>query len=118
VARALAARFERGVHIEADALQQMIVTGGEWPTELADPTGEPARQLRLRLHNVCSLARSFFDSGFTVILDDIIIGERWAELCEDLAGRPFELVVLAPRGRRRREPGPRAGEATARARVG
>ena len=33
VARMLAQRFGRGVHIEADVLQQMIVSGGEWITE-------------------------------------------------------------------------------------
>jgi hypothetical protein len=30
------------------------------------------------------------------VLDDIIIGERWRELQDDLRGLPFSLVVLAP----------------------
>ena len=96
VARLLAERFARGVHIEADVLQRMIVSGGQWVSEVGDPAGEAARQLRLRLHNACLLARSFHDAGFTAVVDDIIIGERLGHLREDLAGLAFHLVVLAP----------------------
>ena len=96
VARLLAERFSRAVYIEADTLQRMIVSGGEWSGEPGAPSGEAARQLRLRLHNTCLLARSFFGAGFTVVVDDIIIAERFDELRADLAGVPFRLVVLAP----------------------
>ena len=96
VAHLLAAQFGRGVHIEADALQRMIVSGGEWVGEPGPPTAEAARQLRLRLRNMCLLGKSFFDHGFSVVLDDIIIGERWGHLQEELQGYPFSLVVLAP----------------------
>lgn len=96
VANLLARRFSRGVHIEADALQRMIVSGIAWPEEPGEPQGEAAVQLRLRLKNMCQLARSFFEAGFTVTLDDIILGERWAELQAELTGLPYRLVVLAP----------------------
>jgi predicted kinase len=97
VARELAARFRRGVHVEADALQRMIISGAEGVRGPGPPAGEAAQQLRLRLRHMCLLGRSFFDNGFTAVLDDIIIGERWAELQEELAGYTFTLVVLAPR---------------------
>jgi len=97
VARRLAERFARGVCIEADALQRLIVTGAAWPERPGPVTGEAQRQLRLRLANLCLLGRSFFDAGFSVVLDDIIIGERWAEVRAALHDRPFALVVLAPR---------------------
>ncbi len=58
---------------------------------------EAERQLRLRLRNACLLARSFYQAGFSVVIDEIIIGERYEHLDEDLAGLPFELVVLAPK---------------------
>ncbi len=96
VARLLASRFARGVHVEADALQRMIVSGGTWVGEAGEPSGEAARQLRLRLRNMCLLGRSFYEAGFTAVLDDIIIGERWRELQDELRGLPFSLVVLAP----------------------
>jgi predicted kinase len=96
IARLLAQRFTRGVHINADMLQQMIVSGGKWVSEPGDPSGEAARQLRLRLKNLCLLGRSFFEAGFTVVLDDIIMGDRWQELQEELRDLPFSLVILAP----------------------
>ena len=91
VGRLLAAEYERGVHIEADVLQRMVVSGGAWVTDAAGgpgtPTGEAARQLRLRLHNACLLARSFAEAGFTVVLDEIILGERYDELRRGAGGR-------------------------------
>jgi predicted kinase len=96
IARLLAQRFVRGVHIEADALQRMIVSGGEWVSQPGESEGEAAEQLGLRLKNLCLLGRSFFEAGFTVVLDDIIMGERWLHLQEELHDLPFSLVVLAP----------------------
>ena len=97
VARMLAQRFERAVHIEADLLYQMIVTGRVLPEVAGVTPPEAERQLRLRLRNACLLARSFYEARFNVVIDEIIIGERYDHLKEDLAGLPFELVVLAPR---------------------
>jgi chloramphenicol 3-O-phosphotransferase len=96
VARLLAQRFERGVHIEADLLYQMIVSGRVLPEEPGVMPPEAERQLRLRLRNACLLACSFYEAGFSVVIDEIIIGKRYDHLKEDLAGLPFELVVLAP----------------------
>ena len=97
VARMLATRFERGVHIEADVLCQMIVAGRVMPEEPGVMPPEAERQLRLRLRNACLLARSFHEAGFSVVMDEIIMGERYDHLVEDLAGLAFDLVVLAPR---------------------
>ena len=77
VARMLASRFGRGVHVEADTLQGMIVSGGKQrdPSRLAPDgsvVGEAARQLRLRLHHACLLAPSSADAGFTAVVDDIV----------------------------------------------
>jgi predicted kinase len=96
VARLLAERFPKGVHVEADVLQQMVVSGAEWVNRPGVPTGEAVNQLRLRLKNMCLLGRSFVEEGFSVVLDDIIIGDRWQELQNELHGLPFSLVVLAP----------------------
>ena len=101
VSSLLARRFQRGVHVSGDALQKMIVSGRQWPvssqtTVNDDFDGEAVRQLRLRLHNICLLGRSFLDAGFTVVLDDIVVGARLTELREDLAGVDFLFVMLAP----------------------
>jgi hypothetical protein len=96
ISRLLAMRFARAAYIEADALQRMIVSGGEWIGEPGEPQGEVARQLRLRLKHMCLLGISFYEASFTAVLDDIILGERWQHLQEDLRGYPFSLVALAP----------------------
>jgi chloramphenicol 3-O-phosphotransferase len=95
VARALAARFERGAHVEADVLQRMIVSGGEWPKP-PGPSGEAGRQLRLRYRNAALLARSFYEAGFTAVIDDVTMGSRLEDYRSDLKGMPSWLVVLAP----------------------
>jgi len=61
VAGLLASRFARGVHVEADALHKMIVSGREWPATSDAMNDEFHRQLRLRLRNMCLLGRSFHD---------------------------------------------------------
>jgi chloramphenicol 3-O-phosphotransferase len=102
VASLLARRFQRGVHVSADVLQKMIVSGGEWPeasqtnVNAPDVEGEAGRQLRLRLHNMCLLGRAFYEAGFTAVLDDIIIGSRLDDLREELAGVDFMFVLLLP----------------------
>jgi predicted ATPase len=94
VARLLAARFEHGVHIESDKLQLMIASAGLWPN--GQPHDEAVRQLRLRGRNCCLLADSFFEAGFTVVIDDVVIGSRLAEFEADLRARPLYLVLLTP----------------------
>jgi chloramphenicol 3-O-phosphotransferase len=101
VASLLARRFERGVHVPADTLAKMIVSGLEWPaagenTINNEVEGEPARQLQLRLHNMCLLALSFYGAGFTVAADDILIGKRIDELRADLSDVDFMFVILTP----------------------
>lgn len=59
IGRMLAGRFARGAFVEADALQRMIVSGGQWVTKSGGPAGmtdEAADQLRLRLRNSCLVA--------------------------------------------------------------
>jgi chloramphenicol 3-O-phosphotransferase len=92
IAPLLAARLDRGVHIEADSLQRMIVSGGRWPGQ--EPHDEAKRQLRLRGRNACLLADSFFDSGFSPILDDVVLGSRLNEHILQLKSRPVFLVTL------------------------
>ena len=94
VAPLLAAGFERGVHIEADALQRMILSGGCWPGQ--DPSDEGYRQLRLRGRNACLLADSFRGAGFVPVIDDIVIGSRIDDFIADLETRPVHLVLLLP----------------------
>ncbi|MEX2159339.1 MAG: phosphotransferase [Dehalococcoidia bacterium] len=91
----LAKRLERGVHIEADLVQQMIVAGSVWPEW--EPREEAMRQFELRRRNVSMLADSFFDAEFTPVIDDIVIGSHIDEYVSGLRGRPLLFVMLVPR---------------------
>ena len=95
VSRLLAERFDRGVHVESDLFQRMIVSGGLWPD--GEPAEEAQRQLRLRGRNVCLLADSFFEAGFTPVIDDVVIGSRLGEFRAQLRSRPLLFVLLTPR---------------------
>jgi len=96
VAAALARHFARGAHVEADVLHKLIVSGREWPATPEDMNPEFFAQLRLRLRNLCLLGRSFYEAGFTAVIDDIVTGDRVGHLLEDLAGMRFYFVMLTP----------------------
>src|SRR5262249_19226069 len=91
----IAQALPRAAHIEADRLQQLIVSGGRWPSRDAALDDEAARQLSLRLRNACARPRAFRAAGFAAIVDEICIGTRLDELRRELA-TPFHFVMLHP----------------------
>ena len=94
VSRLLAERLGNGVHIESDQLQAWIRSGGVWPNE--EPAAEAQRQLRLRTRNVCLLADSYREAGFTPVIDDVVIGSRLQDFLAYLRSRPVRFVLLTP----------------------
>ena len=95
VARLLAQRFPRAVHVESDRLQEMVVSGGLWPTP--EMPAEAARQLELRARNAAMLASNYAAAGFVAVVDDVVVSPgRLALYREHLTARPLALVVLAP----------------------
>jgi len=95
-ARMLASQMGRGAYVEADKLQEMIAAGGVWPDGSPNITAEAERQLRLRLHNACLLARSFAEHGFAALIDDIVIGQRLEQAIQEFRGTSFGFVMLLP----------------------
>lgn len=91
----LARRFSPGVHLQSDMLQRMVVSGSVWPHD--EPADEAARQLRQRGQATALLADSYVSAGFTVVVDDVLIGRRIDDLMNDLTTRPIRLVMLVPR---------------------
>ncbi|MFB6707636.1 AAA family ATPase [Streptomyces sp. NPDC056333] len=95
VAAALAGRFRMSAHIEVDALQQMIVSGGQWPSPTANV--ESDRQIFLRARNACLLADSFVRAGFIPVLDDVVVRRSHLDFYRmTLAAVPLHIVILAP----------------------
>lgn len=95
VARRLAERLPLAAHIESDRFQDLIVSGGLHPHQ--EPREEAVRQLHVRTRNVSLVADSFFQSGITPVIDDVIVyRERLHEYASLIRSRPLALVMLAP----------------------
>jgi gluconate kinase len=95
VARLLAERFKRAVHIEGDLLQGWIVSGNVWPGQ--EPVEESSRQIHLNMRNQCLLANSYATAGFTPIIDYVIVNRASLhEYRQQLRGLSVHLVVLHP----------------------
>ena len=66
-AHALAAQFQKSIHIPVDNVRNMVVSGlvhpGEWGTSLIE-------QLRLARESVTQMAHTYNKAGFVVIIDD------------------------------------------------
>jgi predicted kinase len=94
VAEAVARRLPRSVHLRGDVFRKMIVNGAaEMGPELSD---EALAQLNLRHTLACEAARRYHEAGFSVVYQDIILGEA----LESVAGRladlsPIVVVLVA-----------------------
>jgi predicted kinase len=95
VAQLLAEQFPRGVHVRGDVFRRMVVSGREEMT--ADATDDAWRQLRLRYALGAATADRYFDAGFSVVVQDIVLGPALSTYVEAVASRPLYVVVLCPR---------------------
>lgn len=95
VAEALARRLPRSVHLRGDVFRKMIVNGRAEMT--SDAPDEAVRQLHLRYELAARAADGYFAAGFTVVLQDVILGPELPAMVDRIASRPLLVVVLAPR---------------------
>ncbi|MEU7714907.1 AAA family ATPase [Micromonospora chalcea] len=95
VAEGLARRLPRSVHLRGDVFRRMIVSGRADMT--AEPTDEALRQLRLRYDLAASTADRYAAAGFTVVLQDVVLGPDLPAMVGRIRHRPLAVVVLAPR---------------------
>jgi AAA domain len=92
--RALAARFERSIHIPVDDLRDMVVSGlvlpsPTWSLELVEQVG-------LARRTAIASAVRYADAGFAVVIDDFWDPPGLVEYDEVPAHRPFHRVLLRP----------------------
>jgi len=95
VADLLARRFERGVHVKGDVFRRMIVAGREDMT--VQPSPAALRQLSLRYKLGASTADAYFQHGFSVVVQDVVLGPDLVNYARSIKARPLVVVVLAPR---------------------
>lgn len=94
VAELLSGQFAKSVHLRGDAFRRMIVHGRE--EMLPEPSQEALRQLDLRYRLAASAADAYFDAGFTVVVQDVIVGPALHQFVSYVRNRPMYVIVLAP----------------------
>ena len=94
VAQLLAERFEKSVHVRGDLYRRMIVN--DRLEVRPDAGSEELDQLRLRYRLAAQTAETYRDAGFTVVVQDVVIGSMLNEFLSYVRSRPFYVVVLCP----------------------
>jgi len=92
---ALARVLPRSAHVRGDLFRRMVVNGRADMTP--DPSDEAIRQLRLRHGLMAATCEEYFRAGFSVVAQDIILGDLLTETIALIGERPLLVVVLAPR---------------------
>lgn len=94
VAQLLAERLPLAVHVRGDVFRRMVVSGRAELTP--EPSAEAVRQLRLRYRLAAEVSDGYFTAGFTVVVQDVILGEFLTGTVDHIRSRPLLVVVLAP----------------------
>ncbi|HWS50973.1 MAG TPA: AAA family ATPase [Microbacterium sp.] len=93
VARTLAERFPRGVHLDTDVIgEQFIVSGRVLPGE--KPEEQAERQLSLRRANIVALARNFAEAGFDIVISDVVLWQRLLDMYVEALGEDLRFILL------------------------
>ena len=94
VAQRLAERLAKSVHLRGDLFRRLIINGR---AELGfDLSAEALAQLDLRYALAATVAQIYLAGGFTVVYQDIIIGQGLVEMVAKLQQLPLHVVVLCP----------------------
>jgi chloramphenicol 3-O-phosphotransferase len=94
VAQLLAERLPRSAHVRGDVFRRMVVGGRAEMTPA--PSAEAIRQLELRYSLAATVTDAYADAGFTVVVQDVILGGDLERMTARIRTRPLHVVVLAP----------------------
>jgi hypothetical protein len=83
------------VHVRGDSFRRMVVSGRDEMSINASP--EALAQLDLRYRLGAAAADTYREAGFTVALQDVILGEYLPRYVSYIRTRPLHVIVLAPR---------------------
>ncbi|SMF84085.1 AAA domain-containing protein [Paenibacillus uliginis N3/975] len=94
VAQILAERLENSVHLRGDIFRKMIVNN----RREINPDAEEVEleQLKLRYRFAAQTADLYFEAGFSVIVQDVVIGPLLEDFISYVRNRPLYVVVLCP----------------------
>ena len=95
VAQAVAERLPRSVHLRGDVFRRMVINGR---VDMSTPQTADARaQLDLRYRLAADAARSYLAVGFSVVYQDVILGDDLHRVLSYHSHRPLHVVILCPR---------------------
>jgi predicted kinase len=95
VSKVLAEQLPRSVHLRGDAFRRMIVSGR---VDVGpNPSAEALEQLDLRYRLSADAADTFAAAGFTVIVEDVVVGSALPRFVDRIQTRPCRVVMLHPR---------------------
>lgn len=94
VSQALLRRFEFGLHLAIDDLNDLVVSGRAYPS--MDHPPEAARQFALAHTAAAHHARLYAEAGFEVAIDDVLWPTSIHALLDQLDGLTARVVLLAP----------------------
>lgn len=94
VAQLLSEQFVNSVHLRGDIFRRMIVNNRK---EVRPDSGsDELDQLRLRYQLAAQSAEMYYKSGYTVVVQDVVIGPLLTDFISYINSRPLYLVVLCP----------------------
>jgi hypothetical protein len=93
VADALARKYPKGVHLPMDSRRQLVVSGLASPL---DWNSETSLQFEIARRNAARLALDYVNSGFTVVIDDVVKEADMPQLLPHLGGLTPRKVLLSP----------------------
>lgn len=94
VAQLLAERLDNSVHLRGDVFRRMIVNNRK---EVTPDAGDAViEQLKLRYRLAAQSADLYYEAGYSVIVQDVVIGPMLNEFISYVRHRPLHVVVLCP----------------------
>lgn len=94
VAELLTSKIEKSVHLRGDIFRTMIASGR---AEMSpQPSGEAIRQLHLRYCLATDAAKTYYDNGFSVVMQDNYYGQELPRILDMLGDRRVHVIVLCP----------------------
>ncbi|WP_405079868.1 AAA family ATPase [Paenibacillus chitinolyticus] len=94
VAQLLAERFEKSVHLRGDHFRKMIVNDRK--EVHPDAQADQMEQLLLRYRLAAQAADAYYSAGFTVVMQDVVVGRVLNDFLTLLEDRPLYVIVLCP----------------------
>lgn len=94
IAEMLAEKFDKSVHVRGDIFRKMIVNGNINMTP--SYSKDAVEQLILRYKMAAKVAEMYYESGFSVVLQDTYLGKEVTTFLNEFASKPVYYITLNP----------------------